>query len=125
MGIQNLLEHVIYLELTSDGPEMSDELKALNEAVSDRDDCDVIVDFTKVEVVNSSNISNLLILRSLLQDNGRQLILCNVHTITKCIFVVAGLAEIFVFIDDKSAALAAVKSSDYSVPANSPDSQDL
>jgi hypothetical protein len=29
-------------------------------------------------------------------------------SVTKCIFVVAGLKEIFEFVDDKSAALAAV-----------------
>ena len=111
MGIQNLLENLIYIELTCDGMQLSDELKALNEIVSERDDCNVIVDFTKVEILNSSNISNLLILRSLLEDNGHKLILCNVCTITKCIFVVAGLAEVFTFIDDKTAALDAVKSS--------------
>jgi hypothetical protein len=33
-------------------------------------------------------------------------------TVTRCIFVVAGLADVFVFIEDKSAALEAVKSSD-------------
>ncbi|MBN2180280.1 MAG: anti-sigma factor antagonist [Sedimentisphaerales bacterium] len=112
MGIQNLMENTVYLELPADGIRMSDELKALNDTVSDRDDCDVIIDFSRVEIINSSNISNLLILRGLLQNRGRKLILCGVSTITKCIFVVAGLAEVFVFIDDKSAALEAVKNSD-------------
>ena len=112
MGIENQLENVIYVELPSEGIQMTDEFKALNETVTDRDDCDVIVDFSKVEIINSSNISNLLILRGLLQDKGRRLILCGMSTVTKCIFVVAGLAEVFVFIDDKDAALKAVKSSD-------------
>ena len=112
MEIENQLENVIYLELPSEGIQMTDELKALNDAVTERDDCDVIVDFSKVEIINSSNISNLLILRGLLQDKGRRLILCGMSTVTKCIFVVAGLAEVFVFIDDKDAALKAVKSSD-------------
>lgn len=112
MGVYNQLENVIYVELPSEGQQISDELKALNEDVSTRNDCDVIVDFSKVEIVNSSNISNLLILRGLLQDKGRRLILCDVRTVTKCIFVVAGLAEIFVFADDKCAALAEVKNSD-------------
>lgn len=112
MGIQNQLENVIYIELPSDGIKMSDELKALNDVVTQKDDCDVIIDFSKVEIINSSNISNLLILRGLLQDKGRRLILCGMSTVTRCIFVVAGLAEVFVFIDDKSAALEAVKGSD-------------
>ena len=109
MGVHNLLDNLIYVELPSDGLQISDDLKALNETVSNGDDCDVIVDFTKAEIINSSNISNLLILRSLVEEQGRQLILCGVSTITKCIFVVAGLAEIFNFIDTKTAALEAVK----------------
>lgn len=110
MEIVNLTEDVIYLELPSDEPDISKELKALNDMVSEREPCDVIIGFTKIEIINSSNISNLLILRSFQEDAGRQLILCDVQTITKCIFVVAGLAECFVFIDDKSAALEAIQS---------------
>jgi anti-anti-sigma regulatory factor len=109
MGVHNLLDNLIYVELPFDGVQIIDDLKALNETVSKKNDCDVIVDFSKVEIINSSNISNLLILRGLLEDKGRKLILCNVCTITKCIFVVAGLAEIFTFIEDKTAALEAVK----------------
>ena len=101
MGIQNELENVIYVELPSDSMQMSDELKTLNDTVTQKSDCDVIIDFSKVEIINSSNISNLLILRSLLHDKGRRLILCSMKTVTRCIFVVAGLADVFVFIDDK------------------------
>ena len=109
MEIVNLTEDIIYLELPSNEPDITKELKALNDAVSEGKPCDVIVGFTKVEIINSSNISNLLILRSFLQDTGRQLILCDVQTITKCIFVVAGLSESFVFIDEKAAALEAIQ----------------
>jgi len=112
MGIHNLLDNLIYVELPAEGTQISDEFKALNETVTNREDCDVIIDFSRIEIINSSNISNLLILRSILQDKGRRLILCGVSTITKCIFVVAGLAEIFDFIDDKSAALAEINNSD-------------
>jgi anti-anti-sigma factor len=124
MGILNLSENIIYVELPTEGQEISDELKALNETVGNRDDCDVIIDFTRVEIINSSNISNLLILRSLLEDKGRRLVLCGVSTITRCIFVVAGLAEIFFFADDKSAALEAVKSAGCSASVSPPGQQD-
>lgn len=110
MEIVNLTEDIIYLELPSNELDITKELKALNKTVSEGKPCDVIVGFTKVEIINSSNISNLLILRSFLLDGGRQLILCDVQTITKCIFVVAGLAESFVFIDDKIAALETIQS---------------
>jgi len=109
MGILNLSEDVIIAELPSEGLEIADELKAVNETISNECNCDVIIDFSKVEIINSSNISNLLILRSMLHEHGRQLILCNVAMVTKCIFIVAGLDEIFVFADDKSSALAAMQ----------------
>jgi len=119
MGIRNLSENIIVAELPSDGPERADELKNLNETISNNDQFDVIVDFSKVEIINSWNISNLLILRDMLENAGRKLILCNISTITKCIFVVAGLSEIFVFVDNMSAALAAIADKDSPVTANS------
>ena len=119
MGIRNLSENIIVAELSSDGPERADELKKLNETISNKSQYDVIVDFSKVEIINSWNISNLLILRGMLEDARRKLILCNISTVTKCIFVVAGLSEIFVFADDKSAALAAIPDKDSPVTANS------
>jgi len=119
MGIRNLSENIILAELSSNGPERADELKNLNETISDKCQYDVVVDFSKVEIINSWNISNLLILRDMLEDAGRKLILCNISTITKCIFVVAGLSEIFVFVDNMSAALAAIADKDSPVTANS------
>jgi anti-anti-sigma regulatory factor len=118
MGIHNLSENIIIAELSSNGPEREDELKNLNETISNKDQYDVIVDFSKVEIINSWNISNLLILQDMLEDAGRKLILCNISTVTKCIFVVAGLSEIFVFADDRSAALAAIPDKDLPVTAN-------
>jgi len=118
MGIRNLSENIIVAELPSDGSDRADELKNLNEIISNKDQFDVIVDFSKVEIINSWNISNLLILRSMLEDAGRKLILCNISTVTKCIFVVAGLSEIFVFAEDKHAALAAIPDKDTPVTTN-------
>ena len=108
MGIKNLSKDVLLVELPSKSPKIAAELKAVNEAVSKRGDCDVIVDFSRVEIINSSNISNLLILRNMQIGCGRRLILCNVATVTKCIFVVAGLNEVFDFAKDITSAMATV-----------------
>jgi anti-anti-sigma regulatory factor len=118
MGIRNLSENIILVELSSDGSVRADELKNLNETISNKCQYDVVVDFYKVEIINSWNISNLLILRGMLEDAGRKLILCNINTLTRYIFVVAGLSEIFVFADDRSAALAAVRDTDSPVTSN-------
>jgi len=118
MGIRNLSENIILVELPSDRSERADELKNLNELVSDKCQCDVIVDFSKVEIINSWNISNLLILRGIMEDAGRKLILCNVGTVTRCIFAVAGLSEVLVFADTRSAALDALRDKDSPVTTN-------
>ncbi|MFH1717902.1 MAG: STAS domain-containing protein [Planctomycetota bacterium] len=112
MGIQNVSEEIILIDLPHDGAKRADELKTVNEIVSKKNDCHVIVDFSNVEIINSWNISNLLILRGLLQESGHQLILCGVATVTKCIFVVAGLSDVFVFTDDRPAALEAIRNAE-------------
>jgi anti-anti-sigma factor len=110
MGIQNFSEDVLFVDLPSKEPQICDELKNLNEVIVTRSDCDVVIDFFRVEIITSSSISNLLILRKLLQERGRQLILCNVAVMTKYIFTVAGLDKVFDFVDDRFAAMAAVQS---------------
>jgi len=109
MGIQNFSEDVLFVDLPLREPQIGDELKNLNEIVSTRSECDVVIDFSKVEIVTSSDISNLLTLRALLREHKRQLILCSVSTLTKGIFTVAGLDAVFEFADDKHAALAAIQ----------------
>ena len=112
MGIKNLSKNVLLVELPSKGLKIAHELKAVNEAVSEKSNRDVIIDFSRVEIINSSNISNLLILHNLLQNSGHRLILCNVATVTKCIFVVAGLNEVFEFVDAQPTALVTVQHAD-------------
>ena len=99
METQSLPENVVLVKLSASEPQISNELKELNETVSQNSECDVVVDFSYVEIINSSNISNLLLLRGFLKEHNRRLILYNVQTITRCIFVVAGLIDAFVFID--------------------------
>jgi len=112
MRIQNLTKDVLLIELPSKGPKLAQELKAVNETISRESNHDVIIDFSRVEIINSSNISNLLIMHNLLQDSGHRLIFCNVATVTKCIFVVAGLDKVFDFANDQQAALKAIQNAD-------------
>jgi len=111
MGAKNLSKDVLLVELSSKGLEIANELKAINETIGKECNRDVIIDFSRVEIINSSNISNLLILYNLLKDSGHRLILCNVATVTKCIFVVAGLDVVFEFVDDQPSALEAARCS--------------
>ena len=118
MAIQKLSEAVLCVELPSAGPKIAEELNTVNEMVSEKCTYNVIVDFFRVEVLNSWNISTLLALRSLLEDSGYQLVLFNVRVVTKCIFTVAGLRKVFEFAKNKEAALAALQRSETPNVAN-------
>jgi len=110
MTIQNFSEDILFVDLPAKEPYIGDQLKDLNETVLDKSDCDVVIDFFRVEILNSSSLGNLMILRNLLQDeHGRKLILCGVSVMTKYIFTVTGLDKVFTFAEDRSAALAALQ----------------
>jgi anti-anti-sigma factor len=108
MGIQDWSEDVILVDLPQE-PGMGEELKTVTEIVRDRGNCDVVIDFSSVDIVTSSSLSKLLKLRKLLADCGHRLIFCNVAAATKGIFTVTGLDGVFEIADDKFVALASLQ----------------
>ena len=108
MGIENLSKGVV-VTLPVESEVMVRELKNVNQMVSSGDGCDVVIDFSNVKILNSSSISNLMILRELLHERGRQLILCSVSPSIMSVFTVADLDKVFEFVDDKQTALAATQ----------------
>lgn len=108
MGIQNFSEDALLVELPPKEPRIANELRRVNELVSNKDNCNVIVDFSKVEIMSSASISNLMILRDMLSGSGHQLVLCSVSLPIKGIFTVIGLEALFDFTNDKSAALESI-----------------
>jgi anti-anti-sigma factor len=108
MGIQNWSENIVLVDLPQE-PEMGDELKAVTEIMRDRGDCDLVVDFSAVDIVTSSSLSKLLKLRKLVGDCGHRLVFCSVAPATKGIFTVTGLDGVFELADDKFVALASLQ----------------
>ena len=108
MAIQNWSEEIILVDLPTE-PEMADELDTVTTTVRDRGDCDVVIDFSRVDIVTSSSISKLLKLRKMLGDCGHRLVFCSVAAATKGIFTVTGLDGIFELADDKFVALASLQ----------------
>ena len=108
MGIQDWSENIVLADLPSE-PEISDELKTILEIVRSRGDCDVVMDFSSVDIITSSSLSSLLKLRKMLSDGGHRLVFCNVSAGTKNIFRTTGIEEIFEFTDDKFTALASLQ----------------
>ncbi|MGD0078460.1 MAG: STAS domain-containing protein [Sedimentisphaerales bacterium] len=107
MGIQDISENVILADVTAE-PSLNEELKNVTEVVRERGDCDVVIDFSKVDIVTSSSLSKLLKLRKLLMDCNRRLVLCCVAKATRSIFSVTALDGVFDMVDDKFAAIASL-----------------
>ena len=108
MGIQNWSENIVLVDLPTE-PQMGDELKTIADIIKDRGDCDVVVDFSAIDIITSSSLSKFLKLRKMLMDCDHQLIFCNVAPATKGIFAVTGLEGIFKVVDDKFVALAGLQ----------------
>jgi anti-anti-sigma factor len=108
MGIQNWSEDVIVVDLPVE-PQLNEELRAVTEIVRDRGNCDIVVDFSQVDILTSSSISALLKLQKLLTDCQCRMILCSIAPATKSIFKVTGIEEIFEFVDNKFFALTSLQ----------------
>jgi len=108
MGLQNWSEDIVLVDLPPE-PDLGDELKTVTDVTRDRGDCDVVVDFSSIDIVTSSSLSKLLKLRKLLADCGHRLVFCNVAPATRGIFTVTGLDGIFEVADDKFVALASLQ----------------
>jgi anti-anti-sigma factor len=105
MGIQDWSTDVILVDLPR-GLEGHAELKTVTEMTRNRGTCNVVVDFSNVDLVGSQAFASLLELRQVLLDSGHKLALCGLRPATKGVFVVARLDNVFEFVEDRFAALA-------------------
>lgn len=108
MGIQNWADNIILVDIPAE-PQMVDELREITEIARDRGDCDVVIDFSSIDIVTSSSLSALLRLNKLLTDCEHKLVFCNVAPATRNIFTLTGIDEIFEFVEDKFTALAGLQ----------------
>jgi anti-anti-sigma factor len=108
MGIQNWSENIVLVDLPAE-PLMGDELKTITDIIKDRGDCDVVIDFSAIDIITSSSLSKFLKLRKVLMDCEHQLIFCNISPATKGIFSVTGLDGVFKVVGDKFVALAGLQ----------------
>jgi len=107
MTIQEWSEDVL-LSQVNDDPQFTDEINSLIERVRE---CphSVVVDFSGVTFINSSNIARLLRLRQAIQTCGGKLVLCKVNTQVWGVFLVTGLDKLFDFKNDVTTALATLQ----------------
>jgi anti-anti-sigma factor len=68
--------------------------------------CDVVIDFSSVDIVTSASFSYLLRLQRLADDIGHRLVLCGIQAATKGIFDITGLDDVFETCEHMSEAMA-------------------
>ncbi len=108
MSIQSWSDNTIVVELQDD-PAFSDDMVAVTDQLGAEKDVDVVLDFSGVSYVNSSNLAKLLKLRKTLVANQRRLVVCGVNTSVWGIFLVTGLEKVFEFADNLPLALAGLQ----------------
>ncbi len=107
MAIQNWSDEITVAEL-GDDPQFTDELTSLMESI-ESEPVDVVLNFSAVGFINSSNVSQLLRLRKAVASNDKRLVLCDVNTQVWGVFLVTGLDKIFDFTNDIATALATLQ----------------
>jgi anti-anti-sigma factor len=108
MGIHRWSEDVLLVDLPRE-LEKHNELRTVIGMVRDRGDCDVVIDFSDVDVVGGACLAGLLEVRRLLNQCGHKLTLCSVAPATRGVFTIARLDDLFGFVEDRFAALASLQ----------------
>lgn len=109
MPLNEWSETVLVGEL-SDEPGLTDDLQLLVQRAEGKSpSLHVILDFSGVTYLNSSNLAQLLQLRKLLAASKCTLHLCGVKDGVWSILLMTGLDRLFKFTDDLPTALAAAQ----------------
>lgn len=108
MSIHRWSQNVILVELP--GPwQKQNELPAVIRMLREGNDCDVVIDFSGVDVVSGVCLADLLRIQRLVNECGRKLTLCGVAPSVRGVFAIARLDDVFEFADDRFAALASLQ----------------
>ena len=107
MAIQEWSDSIRVAQLNDD-PQFTEDLASLGEALEEKS-THVVLNFSAVGFINSSNVAKLLRLRKVTMQQQRRLIFCEVNNQVWGIFLVTGLDKIFDFTNAIATALASVQ----------------
>lgn len=107
MGLEHWSEKVIVARLADD-PQLTDDFVALEQTTAHRP-TDIVLDFTGVNYINSSNLAKLLKLRKKSVAENTRLVLCCIGDQVWGALLVTGLDKLFAVCDDVSTALATLQ----------------
>ena len=108
MGIQNWSDEIILVNLAKE-PQMGEELQTVVDLIEDGRECDVVVDFSDVDIITSSSIAKMLKIRKELHECQRQLVFCSVTSQTMNLFKVVALDTVFEIMENQFVALASLQ----------------
>ena len=107
-------DNIVIAEL-ADEPQLSEEVNAVLQRLDNAKVGElphVVLNFSGVTYVNSSNLASLLKLRKRLTEAGRLLKLCSVSDEVWSVMLVTGLDKLFRFAPDPMTALAGLQIED-------------
>ena len=96
----------------ADEPALSDELATLNDRMSDTPESEtphLVLDFSNVSYINSSNIAQMLRLQKRTSGSDRTMKICSVSDEVWSVMMVTGLDKVFRFAPDIMTALAGIQ----------------
>jgi anti-anti-sigma factor len=108
VSIESWSDNITVVELQAD-PVFTDDMTALLEQLQLKTDIDIVMNFTGLDYLNSSNIARLLKVRKAVLTNRRRLVLCEINTNVWGLFLVTGLDKVFEFAESVAIALAAIQ----------------
>ncbi len=104
-------DQILISEL-SDEPDLSDELTSVYQRVASAPadkTPSVVLNFSAVTYLNSSNIAQLLRLRKRLTECDRKLMICSVGDPVWSTMLLTGLDKVFHFAPDPATAIASIQ----------------
>lgn len=108
MWTQDLPDKMILVDLPCE-PALGEELERIHDLVRNGNDCDVVLDFENVDMLNSSHLASLLRLRQQLREHGHRLVLCSISDAVRGILAVTALTRVFEIVQDRSKVPAVVQ----------------
>ena len=110
MSIELSSDRVLLVELPGE-PEIRKELNNVIDRVQQNGDCDVVLDFSNVTILVSWSLVPLIRLKGLMDSSERRLLLCCINHMTRGIFSLTALDDIFDIVASRSDALALIQAS--------------
>jgi anti-anti-sigma factor len=111
MGVQNLTEEIVLVTLPKQ-PQGDSEIERATRMIHTDGAHHVIIDFSLVDMISSSTISELIIIENELHEVDRQLVLCSVPQKIQRLLTQVGLQSLFRCADNEFAALQLLNSTE-------------